>query len=484
MYFSGYHFAVNPADYFSSYYFAVYGSGGVGHLFFNDYFIQDYFIGKYFLNPTTTTVSSAYSEDYRLGKIWWIPRWMEPNYTTDSPLRDFYHLGLVQPRRSIDETVSIYGRTDFFSSRCQDRIAYVLPINIPESLPTLRMVTPYTAIQPTTEIPFKSFNDFLFEREYPVATIWDGKILLKNLSVATQITPTSSGYQIDLDTLDAAYDIHPDAAIVVTDYYGDRTVYSQDGNQIVNGKLYVGVEAYFVVSYLSSALHSAVVTGSIYITVDGTKYTVKPYYLDNIWDNLQTQFATKRSASETNFVARTKVQSLAVADKETTRIGASLGFGGVSFWDTTASSFSFPVTGVTSCDISNLAYTGYKLDYPVRDGNTYRMSISPAPPYMVFYNNRLVDSSSYSISGYVLTPTVSALLADEVNNLYLLYKRTNVTKTLDVSGKLTSLGSDRDLGYITVAYTTGVTVNSTVKKIKQWQWDRTNNAKSGMADFG
>jgi len=84
MYFSGYHFAVNPADYFSSYYFAVYGSGGVGHLFFNDYFIQDYFIGKYFLNPTTTTVSSAYSEDYRLGKIWWIPRWMEPNYTTDS----------------------------------------------------------------------------------------------------------------------------------------------------------------------------------------------------------------------------------------------------------------------------------------------------------------------------------------------------------------------------------------------------------------
>ena len=417
----------------------------------------------------------------------WIPRWQIPNYRLESTFRLWYVFSLINPKTDIVDITRESIRPYFFGRVSQPRLGYVAQYHGPKNLYhefEVRLFVPLGGpLGPISVQNVKkadTIGTFLAEAINPIYYIDEHNYYLRNLAATTISTTTSSGV-LNLKALLENDPAIEDSPFVLTDSYGDKTYLDQIDGRFDGERIFIARAGTYSIQYLSQSIHSKILAGTAYLTINSDTVAIFTKDFTNVWDQAAEWFIIKRRPSETNVKLKQRSQHLALATTVDQRIAASLGVTKAHYWDTEFT--SLVPSGTINFSVLATPQNLYIEEFPLRDGDNFILSYVPSGSLQLFYNQTKVEPDCYSVVGSEIIPS-SSVLRNADNKSVMVNYTTKQFLTLTASGYYTaivplSIRKDQRL-YLT---SHKVKINSSLKRIKMWYWDKDEGVLEGGAVF-
>lgn len=431
-----------------------------------------------------TYEGGAYTEapDERLIPMNWAPRWMDAYYNDGSLLKNMYFQGIAYPQDQLQQIIADTLYPKFWGKLGQCRALFATKYFWPKGyIPVIHFVGPTG----TGQVVFKdNIGTLLYEKVDYVYTVFEGKIILKNLPRVIHPTHTTASGTIDCQAEVVDDPPMEDSLFILENSFGDRVYIDQTDWRYNNGVIDIGIQGNFQLYWMSQSTYTQILSGDYYLLIDGKKASLHEYFVDNVWDSYAFLHSIERQNHETNLSLGEKCRQLSVSQEFAQRLGAALGTSQFFRWGTAAgSTFSLSGSGAIDFELIDSPLFHYISEAPFKNGDNWVLSWVPESYVQVFLNDRKVETSSFIVSGNVLVSVSNTLKQADFGQVTVSYKTLMFTSTTsgDLVTQLTSnhVNNKSVLG----VYSTNLKVTSSSKRIETFRWNKSLGLLSGTADF-
>lgn len=414
----------------------------------------------------------------------WAPRWMDAYYSDSSVTQKWFYHTLYVPGRQFLDYANRNIVPKFFGDTGQSRLIYRVQYSLAtRTLPDISLnITDSHAVTGQVKIA-RTFKEFLFEEIEPIALFRADEILLRNIAAVRFYDEYSAGV-LYISHFLATHPAVEDTQFVLTDPWDEQVIVDQNSQAFLEDRILTTLSGPYDVAYLSQAVHDAFVLGHNTISVGDEVRTVSQDSVENVWDEYIGLMGYHRRPTEGNETIKFKAQQLSFARSPAMRIAAMMGRARWAFWDTLASSLSLAGSAATTVEVTEIPEWVPIREVPVRDEGKLALTAEPRSNFVqIFVQNQNINPRTYSINGSAITPSGGLLSSIDPSQIRIHYPVQIWSKTTSgnfVTG-LTTHHLIRDPYWVLVG--SDVLVSDSIKKIKEWKWDREYGVLSGLAEF-
>lgn len=437
-------------------------------------------------SPITITSYSASGSGIRHNPpAPWLPRWFNAWTDQDSTLRNLQWASTGYWAQDLSQQTGDYYQAHFWGAECTPHTAYVSNYQWSKKyVPTCTLAGSLVRYQTPTTLVYAAdtLGSFLYEAKNPVMYVDENGVLwFRNLANVQTTIQAVSGY-LDITPVVADTRI-PDTPLIITNQWGDDQYVDNVSYSLAGNRLFVGENLVYTVTWTSSALHSTWLSGTSYVTVDGVKLSLSDYSIPNVWDARAGVLGIVRRERETNVSVKRKIQHISFCSKPEIMISAALGQSVSWYWNPT-NTLNLQGSSITAIEIPEYDDYEYRTETLVQDGSVFRSLYIPASGLtQVYFNQLLVPSSEYAVTGGVFMPLVSRLKDAGQGSVYANYKVLHFTTS--VSGYyVMSVVPGNSMPQSVYAFgSRKVKVQNKSKRVRVWKWNSESPTNRGAATF-
>lgn len=415
----------------------------------------------------------------------WLPRWFNAWNSQDSPLRNLQWASTGYWAENLSHQTEDYYRAHFFGAECTPRLAYVSTYTwTKQYVPSCTLAGSVVNFTTPSSIVYvaDTLGSFLYEAKYPVGYVdGDGVLWFRNLANVQTNIQASSGY-LNLSAITALPRL-PDTPVIITNQWGDDVYVDNTDYSLSGSRLYVGENILYTVTWTASSLHNTWVNGTSYVTVDSNILRLTDCSIPNVWDTKAAVYGISRRERENNVHLKKRLQHLAFCSKPEILISAELGQSVSWYWNPT-NTLSLVGSSITAVEIPQYPDYEYRTETLYQDGSVFRSLYIPASGLThVFFNQLLVPSTEYQVTGGVFMPLTSRFKDAGQGSVYANYKVVHFT-TSSSGYYIMSVATANSMPQSLYAFgSRKVRVQNTTKRVRTWRWNSESPTNRGAATF-